>query len=75
MINIQLLIGRRIESLRKEQKISQETLALIAGLDRTYVTSVENGKRNISIINIYRLAIALKCSIYDFFNSSDFKKM
>ena len=45
---------------RKAQGLSQETLAHMARLDRTYVGSVERGERNISIQNIERLAQALK---------------
>ena len=40
-------IGIRIKVLRKEAGLSQEGLALKAGIDRTYINSVENGKRNI----------------------------
>ena len=61
-------IGQRIKSLRKERSISQEELADIAGLDRTYINSVENGKRNISIVNIEKIAIAFGISLKDFFD-------
>lgn len=40
--------------------MSQETLGFEAGMDRTYVNSVEQGKRNISLVNIVKLANALK---------------
>lgn len=61
-------LGQRIKSLRKERSISQEELADIAGLDRTYINSVENGKRNISIVNIEKIARALGVSLKDFFD-------
>lgn len=73
MDDIRITYGNRIRTLRKALKISQESLDLRAGLDRTYVASVENGKRNISLINIEKLAIALECSLSDFFDSSEFK--
>lgn len=61
-------LGERIKQLRKEAGISQEKLAELAGLDRTYINSVENGKRNISIINMEKICIALEISLSDFFN-------
>jgi transcriptional regulator with XRE-family HTH domain len=54
--------GLRVRSLRKQRGLSQERLAELADLHFTYVSSVERGKRNISLINIVRLARALKVS-------------
>ena len=65
-------LGQRIKVLRAKAQISQEELASRADLDRTYINSVENGKRNISIVNIEKIASALKCSIKEFFNSNIF---
>jgi len=45
----------RLKLLRKESGLSQEKLAHKSGIDRTYVASVERGKRNISINNISKL--------------------
>lgn len=67
-MDIKLLVGKRVKELRNKLKISQEELADLAGLDRTYITSVECGKRNISIVNIEKLAKALKVSLAEFFN-------
>lgn len=66
-------LGERIKQLRKEANISQEKLAELAGLDRTYINSVENGRRNISIINMEKICIALEISLSNFFNSNTFK--
>lgn len=54
-----VLFGQRLRELRRARGVSQEALADDAGLDRTYVSSVEWGHRNISLLNIYRLAAAL----------------
>lgn len=67
-MDIKLLVGKRVKELRNDLGISQEELADLASLDRTYITSVECGKRNISIVNIEKLAIALHVSLKEFFN-------
>ncbi len=67
-MDIKILVGKRVKELRSKLGISQEELADLAGLDRTYITSVECGKRNISIVNIEKLAISLKVTIKEFFN-------
>jgi transcriptional regulator with XRE-family HTH domain len=51
--------GQRVRAVRKEKGLSQEALALACSLDRTYVGGVERGERNISLINIYKIARAL----------------
>jgi len=51
--------GDRVRAERTRRGLSQEELAHLADLDRTYVGSVERGERNISLDNIYRLADAL----------------
>lgn len=53
------LFGQRLKELRRRAGISQEHLADLAGLDRTYISGVERGKRNISLENICRIAKAL----------------
>ena len=62
-------VGNRIRELRKTLGISQEKLAEIAGIDRTYLASVENGKRNISIVNLGKIIVALNVTISDFFST------
>ena len=67
-MDIKISVGKRVKELRNKLGISQEELADLAGLDRTYITSVECGRRNISIVNIEKLATALNVSIKQFFN-------
>jgi transcriptional regulator with XRE-family HTH domain len=56
---IQKRFGERVRELRKRKGLSQEALALACELDRTYIGGVERGERNISLVNIYRIAEAL----------------
>jgi transcriptional regulator with XRE-family HTH domain len=53
-------VGDRIRELRTETGLSQEKLSFACSLDRTYIGSVERGERNISIINLKKIAKALK---------------
>ena len=62
-MNIKQKFGKRIKELRLQKGLSQEALANIAELDRTYIPSIEQGKRNVSIIVIEKLAIALDIEI------------
>jgi len=73
-LDITIKIGLRIKELRKNNNLTQERLAFLASIDRTYMNSVENGKRNISIINLEKICIALKISLKEFFNSDYFKE-
>ena len=66
-MDIKQIVGKRIRELRNKLGVSQEELAAIVELDRTYITSVERGKRNISIVNIEKLATALNVSLAEFF--------
>ena len=57
----------RIKYLREEKGISQEKFALSIGMNRTYFASVEAGKRNISIVNIEKIAHGLDVSLSELF--------
>lgn len=60
---ILLKYGQVVRKIRLEKGISQETLADLSGLHRTYMSDVELGKRNVSLENIDRIANALEVSI------------
>lgn len=66
-------IGQRIKHLREFSSMSQKDLAYSADLDRSYIASVENGSRNISIVNIEKIAIALNVTLKEFFDYAEFK--
>jgi len=71
-MNVKLKIGLRIKNLRELASMSQKDLAYAADLDRSYIASVENGQRNISIMNIEKIAIALNVTLKEFFNYDEF---
>ena len=73
-MNIKQKVGQRIKELRKHLELSQEGLGYKAEVDRTYVTDVENGRRNVSLEILERLIKALNVSFTEFFSSKDFKK-
>ncbi|TVX93293.1 helix-turn-helix domain-containing protein [Paenibacillus agilis] len=64
--------GRRIKELRARAGISQEVLAYRAELDRGYISSVESGHRNISLVNIEKIAIALNVPVMYLFSNERF---
>ena len=59
--------GKRVQSLRKARGLSQEKFALKIDMDRTYLASVEAGKRNISLLNISKISNGLGISISKLF--------
>lgn len=66
--SLRKIVASQLKKIRQERGLSQEALADIAGLHRTYVGSVERGERNISIDNIERLVTALNCTAADLVN-------
>ncbi|UFU00172.1 helix-turn-helix transcriptional regulator [Radiobacillus kanasensis] len=59
--------GRTIRDYRRKKNISQEKLAELSGLHRTYISEVERGERNISLLNIVKIAVALEINVYELF--------
>lgn len=71
-MDIRIKIGTRLKELRNEKGLSQEKFSFICELDRTYIASIEQGKRNVSIVNIEKIANALGMSVNEFFKSDLF---
>ncbi|AWK03961.1 transcriptional regulator [Flavobacterium crocinum] len=67
-MDIKQRFGLKIKELRKLNGLSQEKLANLAEIDRTYLPTIEKGERNVSIEVVERLAKALKVKIADLFN-------
>lgn len=65
---IEKQVGNRIKQLRNNLGISQEELGFRSGVHRTYIASLEVGKRNVSIVTLEKIVKALNVSMSDFFN-------
>ncbi len=62
-MDIRKQFGKRVKQLRQENELSQEALAHLAELDRTYIPSIEKGERNVSLDVIQKLSKAFKIKI------------
>ena len=74
-MNIKEKVGLRIKLLRKIKGLSQTNLSYDSDMDRSYLASVEKGYRNISIINIEKIANALGVSLEEFFHDECFQNI
>jgi transcriptional regulator with XRE-family HTH domain len=63
--------GQRLKALRKARALSQEELAEKAGFSRSYYTEIERGKRNVSILNIVKLAECLEVPLQTLLDFSE----
>ena len=66
-MEIKSKVGKRIKEIREKKSISQKDLSFSADLDRSYIASVENGQRNISIVNLEKIANALDVTLSELF--------
>jgi transcriptional regulator with XRE-family HTH domain len=62
-----LIIGANVRRVRAEKRLSQEALADKAELHRTYIGGIERGERNITVINLLKISLALECDIVELF--------
>lgn len=67
MEDIRARFGKAVRTRRHTFGVSQEEFADLCGLDRTYIGGVERGERNVSLVNIERIAKAFKISLSDLF--------
>jgi transcriptional regulator with XRE-family HTH domain len=66
-VDIRIRFGRAVRRIREEQDINQEEAAERCGLHRTYYSGIERGVRNLSLVNIERVAKGLKTTLPDLF--------
>lgn len=67
IMDIKIKFGMKIKNLRNEKRITQEKLAELAGIDRSYISDIERGVKNISLQKIEALAEALGVEIQEIF--------
>jgi len=66
-VDIRIRFGRAVRRIREEQEINQEEAAERCGLHRTYYSGIERGVRNVSLVNIEKVAKGLKATLTDLF--------
>lgn len=71
MENLEVCFGQNVRNARRKQRISQENLALVAGIDRSYMSRVERGIVSITLQKAYLIAQALECDIKDLLPTMD----
>lgn len=74
MIEMKVKVGKRITQLRKAKNLSQEKFSYEADMERTYLTHIENGRKNISLSTLQKILVALNVSPKEFFDSKEFYK-
>lgn len=67
-VDIRIRFGRAIRRIREEQEINQEEAAERCGLQRTYYSGIERGIRNVSLVNLEKVAKGLKTSLTELFS-------
>ena len=71
--DIRIKVGLRIKELRSKLDLSQEGFAWSIGMARSYLAEIETGKRNVSLVNLEKIAQGLNVSLAEFFSSGIFE--
>jgi transcriptional regulator with XRE-family HTH domain len=67
MENIRLRFGKAVRQRRHKLGVSQEAFADLCGLDRSYIGGIERGERNVALVNVEKIARALRISLSELF--------
>jgi transcriptional regulator with XRE-family HTH domain len=67
MEDVRVRFGKAVRQRRHKLGVSQEAFADLCGLDRTYIGGIERGERNVALVNIEKIARALKIALSDLF--------
>ena len=74
-MDINELVGKRITQLRKRKKMSQQKFANEADVERSYLTHIEKGRKNISLSTLEKITTALNVTLHDFFDPKELNKL
>ncbi len=69
--DIKSFFGNRVRDERQRKGLSQEELAVRAGVHRTYIGMIERAEKNITLVNIEKIASALELEIHELFQQTD----
>lgn len=69
--DIKAFFGNRVRDERLRKGLSQEELAVRAGVHRTYIGMIERAEKNITLVNIEKIAVALEMEIYELFQQHE----
>ena len=72
---LNMTVGQRIKALRKMKQMTQGELAKASKVDRSYISNVENGRRNASMTFLYRVCRTLDVTLRDFFADDTFSSL
>ena len=72
-MDLKTKVGKRITQLRKAKNLSQEKFSYEAEMERTYLTHIENGRKNISLSTLDKIISALGITAKEFFDTKEFK--
>jgi transcriptional regulator with XRE-family HTH domain len=72
-MDMRALVGRNVKRIREQKRLTQERLAELSGFSQQYISGLENGRRNPSIVSLYELAKALGVSHMDLVRPSSSK--
>lgn len=67
MEDVRIRFGKALRQRRQKLRVSQEEFADMCGLDRTYIGGIERGERNVALVNIEKIALALRLSLTQLF--------
>lgn len=70
-MDMRKLLGRNVQRIRQEKRLTQEQLAEISGFSQQYISGLEKGRRNPTIVTIYEIASALEVSHMDLVRPDD----